>query len=246
MNLFEAALNPVSFDDLYEHYTQQKCLVIEGYKEKFSDLVSLDDIERRLNDGCNASNFPQIIKGGERQTFINNQTPWAEACLDKARINHALKEGNSLMLSNCSQISPGIAQFCDALEAHFEKDSIHADAHLYISTNEQGSSYFAHRDRPQHKILLQAIGEANWQLFEPIKKIDENVVAIPENEQDSYLKVVSEFTLKQGDLLYMPVGVFHRVQSVPGPRVSISIPFYSMPQGSKMDRSNIPFKQLFI
>ena len=66
----------------------------------------------------------------------------------------------------------------------------------------------------------------------------------PEEEKD-LLHPVSEFTLKQGDLLYMPPATFHKVGSFSGPRVSISIPFFVNHNAKRMDRSRIPFQKVF-
>lgn len=238
-------LQPLSLDELHKHYQEGKCLVVEGQEDKFSGLVSLDDIERRLNDGCNAHVFAQTIKNGTRQSNLNSDTPWSPATLNKVEFRQEIESGLSFMMANSSQISSGIAQLSTEIEDYFSKDNVHADVHLYISTNSDGNSYRTHRDIPQHKILLQAHGDANWQLFNPIKDIPDNLRAISEQEQDDYLEMASEFTLSQGDMLYMPPGVFHRVISVGGPRISISIPFFSMPEASRMDRSAIPFKTIF-
>ncbi|RBP49925.1 hypothetical protein [Arenicella xantha] len=66
MQLFEAIFQPLSLADFRQHFDQGKCLVVEGEPTKFDGLVSPDDIERRLNDGCNANQFVQVIKDGAR------------------------------------------------------------------------------------------------------------------------------------------------------------------------------------
>ena len=57
IDLLEAALKPLTIADLQEHYSEGKCLVLEGSNDKFTKLVTPADIERRLNDGCNANTF---------------------------------------------------------------------------------------------------------------------------------------------------------------------------------------------
>ncbi len=246
VKILTAALFPTPLDEFKAHFDEGKCLVIEGAANKFDGLVTLGDIERRLNDGCNANHFPQILDHGERHALLNHYSPWSGACLKKTDFTAAIADGLSFMISNSSQVSQGLSRLCDDLEMFLNEENVHADVHLYVSTSAKGGSYNAHRDRPQHKLLIQAIGDANWQLFEPKQEIADDIVAITDDEQDELLNLASEFTLSQGDLLYMPPGVFHRVTSVPGPRVSVSIPFYSMAEASKMDRSYIPFEKLFL
>lgn len=243
--LLEAAMRPASLEDLQRHYKDGSCLVLEGEASKFEGLVTLADIERRLNDGCNASVFPQIIKEGSRSVPMSANGAWAPASTLKSQLLENIQAGYSFMMANSSQISRPLNELCREIEAFFIEDQVHADVHLYVSTSKQGNSYDAHRDYPQHKLLLQAIGDANWQLFEGKEDMPKDMVAVPEAQMDDYLTLVSEFTLGQGDLLYMPPGVFHRVVSVGGPRVSISIPFYSMPSAERMDRCHIPFERIF-
>jgi len=245
MKLLEAALHPMPLSELRTHYEQGRCLVLEGDRNKFEGLVSPLDIERRLNDGCNANAFAQVIKSGSRVAELNSQCGWTPAALCKSEFTKAVQSGNSFMMPNSSQITSGIARLCTELEAFFVSDHVCADVHLYVSTSASGNSYNAHRDLPQHKILLQAHGDANWQIFSAKKEIPETLRALTDEQQDEYLELESEFTLSQGDLLYMPPGTFHRVVSVAGSRISISIPFFSIPQVHTMDRSHIPFAQLF-
>lgn len=245
MKILEATMQPLTLVDLKEHYDSARCLVLEGNKDKFLNLVTLQDIERRLNDGCNANIFAQVIKDGARSANVDPNCVWAPGCLQKSEFVSDLQANFSFMMPNSSQISKGLNALCHDIETLFVDDHIHADVHLYVSMNDQGNSYNAHRDSPQHKILLQAYGDANWQIFEPTKKIPDNLSAMNQEQQNEYLQLTSEFTLSQGDMLYMPPGTFHRVVSVGGPRISISIPFFSMPTASKMDRTYIPFTQMF-
>ena len=243
--LLEALLSPLTLDDLKEHYADGRCFVVEGKENKFEGLVTLDDIERRLNDGCNASVFAQAIKDGNRRADVDANVGWSPGSLRKAELLSDIQSGHSFMMANSSQVSKGLSALCDQLEAFFSDDHVHADVHLYVSMDDSGNSYNAHRDLPQHKLLVQAIGSANWQLFDAKKEIPNNIMAMTPETQDEYLELASEFTLSQGDLLYMPPGVFHKVVNVPGPRVSVSIPFYSMPAANRMDRTHIPFAKMF-
>ena len=245
MKILEAALAPLTVDDLLAHYQDGNCLKLEGTPDKFTSLVTLSDIERQLNNGANATTFAQVIEDGQRKILVDSNTAWTVASLKKAEFMELIENGSSFMLANSSQVSRGLSALCDDIEECFADDKVHADVHLYISMNSKGGSYNAHRDVPQHKILLQAVGDAHWQLFEPKEELPANVQSIEPSKQDELLKMVSEFTLKQGDLLYMPPGMFHRVTHVAGPRISISIPFYTMPEAAPMDRTYIPFAKMF-
>ncbi len=245
MNLLEAALAPLALDDLKTHFLEEKCLVIEGAPDKFENLVTVYDIERQLNNGSNANVFAQVIVNGNRETLVDSNCAWTPASFKKACFLELIQADHSFMLANASQVSRGLSQLCYDIESSFKDEHMRADVHLYVSLNAQGGSYYAHRDRPQHKLLLQAVGDAHWQLFEPKEALPEQTQVVPPDEQDALLNKIADFTLSQGDLLYMPAGMFHRVTEVSGPRISISVPFYAMAEAQPMDRTHIPFAELF-
>ncbi len=246
--LLEATFSPLPLEEFKTYFLKSKCLVLEGARDKFESLVSPSDIERRLNDGCNASAFVQIIKDGSRSSLLNHSSAWAPAALDKSAFIESLSEGNSFMMANSSQITQPIARFCDELESFCSplvSNAMCADVHLYVSMRENGNSYNIHRDFPQHKILMQAHGDTHWQIFSTKKEIAANIQAFNDDEALDCLELESEFTLSQGDLLYMPPGTFHRVTGTAGPRISISVPFFASPHAQRMDRQHIPFCRLF-
>lgn len=246
--LLEAALQPLSLDEFRDYVDQGRCMVLEGAEDKFAGLISAEDIERRLNDGCNANAFAQIIKEGSRAALLEHQTGWSPASIRKTEFAEALNQGYSFMMPNSSQITRGMAVLTTEIERFFGdvfEQRTCADVHLYVSTNADGNSYNAHRDQPQHKLLLQAVGDVDWQIFSPKQDIPASTQALTDEQQDQYLTLESEFTLTQGDMLYMPPGTFHRVVGMSGPRISISIPFYTMQGANPMDRSHIPFASLF-
>lgn len=246
--LFEALFEPMSLADLKPYFEQGRCLVLEGESDKFKSLVHISDIERRLNDGCNANSFAQIIKNGERESCLEYQCGWSPSALRKAEFAEAIKCGHSFMMPNSSQITPALSFLVTEIEYFYTElwdQQVHADVHLYVSISDNGNSYNTHRDLPQHKLLLQAHGDVHWQIFSEKKQVPETIRAFTDEQIDEYLEFDSEFTLTQGDLLYMPPGVFHRVVGSTGPRISISIPFFPMSTAKPMDRSHIPLVTLF-
>ncbi|MGH1539499.1 MAG: JmjC domain-containing protein [Arenicella sp.] len=242
---FMELFHPLDVDVFREHFDNNRCLVVEGQTEKFLDLVTAQDIERRLNDGCNFSLAAQIIQDGSRRSLVDADTCWSPSSLQKAEFLKAVRGGSSFMLPNASQVTPAIAQFIDEMEHFFIDEKVHADVHLYISTQSHGNSYYAHRDYPQHKLLLQAVGDTKWTIYQAKPDIPDNLIALNSEQEQEWLEPMSEFVLRQGDLLYMPPATFHKVKGLEGARLSISIPFYSNPHANQMDRTFIPFTDIF-
>ena len=222
-------------------------MLFKGDPGRFESLLSLEEIEQRLNDGCNVLSPVQVIGGGSRAHHQDKKLVWTPSALRKSEVLKLLKEKHSFLMTNMSQINTRVSGLIDSIEQGFPQDNVQADMHLYVSSSPDASGYDVHRDMPQHKLYLQVIGITQWQIFEPIKKIGNDIRSIPDEELDQKLQLVREFELQPGDAFYMPPAVFHKVRNLSGPRVSISIPFVNVvdQQIPKMDRTHIPFVEMF-
>lgn len=244
---FAELLAPMNEEKFWACYQQGGCCHIKGESERFADLVTLDEIELRLNDGCNFQTPVQVIGKGNRSTLVDQNFPWSPVAVRKSEVLELLKERNSFLMMNMSQFNPRVAALVDMIEDAFGEDNVQADMHLYVSTAADATSFDAHRDLPQHKLFLQAMGTTHWKIFQAKQAIPADVRAISETEEAEKLELVKEFDLKSGDVFYMPPGVFHKVSNVEGPRISLSIPFAKIKnnQMSRMDRTYIPLKEMF-
>ena len=225
--------------------SKESVLIPGGGKRDFNELISLSEIEAALNNGCNINLPVQIIENGVRSFLIDQDLYWSQLAIKKRKITNLLESGHSFMMPNMSQINRAVAELIDTVEKALKH--CHADLHLYVSPTSDSTGYRAHRDRPQHKIYLQVIGNTSWKIFSLIKDLPDDQIFIPEEDEDKCLTQIMDFTMVPGDVLYMPPGQVHKVRNHSGPRVSFSIPFFIDPKDSKqrMDRSHIPFQTLF-
>ena len=241
---FSELIGAMTIDSFMDRFHKGETFVINGDSEKFSDLITLDEIENKLNEGCNISVPVQLIQDGVRKALIDKNVAWSPFAVKKSEVRKLLENKHSFMMMNMSQINRNVACLIDGIEQHF-KDMC-ADLHLYVSPMGKATAYNAHRDRPQHKIYLQVVGETTWKIFKLKAEIDEKASAITEAGEEKLLEVVQEFTLTPGDILYMPPDVFHKVRNNAGPRISFSIPFSpNIKNTNRMDRTYIPFKAIF-
>jgi ribosomal protein L16 Arg81 hydroxylase len=243
---FTKLIQPLTMPEFAAKVTARETFVMSGEgRRDFSDLLSLDEIETALNQGCNVNKPVEIIGGGVRQACIDTKVAWSPVALRKAEIKKLLESGHSFLMMNMSQINPKVAALIDAIEAQFK--GARADLHLYISPTDDGTGYHAHRDYPQHKIYLQVIGRTSWQIFDDSPDLPKDAVNVADADEAKYLTKVMEFTLQPGDVLYMPPARFHKVRNHHGPRVSFSIPFVVNLDGKagRMDRTHIPFRAIF-
>ncbi|MEQ8315219.1 MAG: cupin domain-containing protein [Gammaproteobacteria bacterium] len=244
---FDSLVAPLGKDSFFENYKKGACILIHGERNRFEGLISLEEIELRVNDGCNILSPLQIIGGGKRDALLDQNLPWSSQAMRKAEVLKLIQDRHSFMMTNMSQINPRVAHLVDSIEAAFSDEDMRADVHIYVSPRGAASGYNAHRDIPQHKLYLQVMGSTQWQVFEQISDIPGDVRAVPEAQEIKFLKLAREFELQPGDAFYMPPAVFHKVRNTEGPRVSLSIPFTPMTQADvpRMDRTYIPFRKIF-
>ena len=50
---FDQLISPWTRDRFMAHFEKGDCFVIRGHAEKFRGLITLEEIEARINDGCN-------------------------------------------------------------------------------------------------------------------------------------------------------------------------------------------------
>ncbi|MDZ7841896.1 MAG: cupin domain-containing protein [Gammaproteobacteria bacterium] len=241
---FDNLISPLDRSEFMTRYRAGDCFVIRGDQEKFSQLISLADIERRLNDGCNLNQPPQIIMDGLRQPLMDSKVAWSSTAAKKTEILRRLETGHSFMMTNLSQINPAISVLIDGIEEALAVDDMRADLHLYVSTRGSATAYNAHRDYPQHKIYLQVIGITEWHVYHHSPDLGNDIRAVDAENESDYLEEAACFELNPGDLFYMPPAVFHKIRNTGGPRVSLSIPI-APAGGKRMDRTYIPFERLF-
>jgi ribosomal protein L16 Arg81 hydroxylase len=243
---FQQLIAPMPIAEFRERFERGECFVVRGSAAKFADLITLDEIEAKLNDGCNFGIPVEVVREGARQSLVDSEVAWAPAAVRKREVLEALIARQGLLMRNMSQINPRVAALIDAIEEQFRDREMCADLHLYVSPTRNASGYDAHRDHPQHKIFLQVVGRTGWRLFRPRDSLPRDRRAVGEADEASFLEPAAEFVLEPGDLLYMPPGVFHKVRNLGGPRVSFSIPFESVQPGvRRIDRTYIPFRALF-
>jgi len=240
-------LNKILEDTTVEEFkakvNNSETFVIKGNKNKFKDLITLDEIERTINNGCNWNTPVSIIYHGARQLYIAGDVAWTPQALNKTKVKEMIEANNSFMMMNQSQINKQVAELVTSIEDEF---NMFGDAHIYVSPSAEATGYKAHRDRPQHKIYLQIEGTSNWQIFD-YNNLDEEVSYLEEEDENKHLVERMNFELEAGDLLYMPPDTFHKVRNYSGARISLSIPFNPSDYGgmNKMDRTYIPLKDVW-
>lgn len=242
---FADIISPMSEQEFGRRVLNGETFVVEGDHTKFEHLVSVDEIEERLNDGCGAALPVHVIQGGQRKPVLDEPVLWSGRATRKREVGELIAAGHSFMMTNMSQMNSRVATLIDSIEGFFA--NAYADLHLYVSPGASSSAYLAHRDRPQHKIYLQLMGSTTWWIYDHAQTLSDDVSAVSPELEGELLSERMHIELAPGDLLYMPPNVFHKVHSEGGPRISFSIPFIFLDPNAdnvRMDRSHIPLAEI--
>ena len=238
-------LAPLTLSEFKTKFFGKRSVAITRVSNPFPAILTLDEIEQKLNDGCATVTSLGIIgEDGIKMPLdavYNNaaQIRWSPFAMKKRFVLDKLQNRHSFVMHNMTQINRHIADIADSIEAEFP--DFHADLHIYVSPRPSATGYNVHRDSPQHKIYLQLIGTTYWTVYRGIA--ESNAMSLA--EADKHLEVDFRSELTPGSVLYMPPDTYHHVTNGNDPRVSLSFPFIHDPSRVRMDRTHIPFKSIF-
>jgi len=236
---------PITLEEFKAKIFGRTSLAITRKTNPFATILTLEEIEQRLNDGCaTLTNLSIIGENGAKMPFESTyrngqQIYWSPFAMKKDFVLDKLLHHHSFVMHNMTQINIGIAEMADSIENAFP--DFHTDLHIYVSPRPTATAYNVHRDSPQHKIYLQLIGTTNWTIY----KGKAEAVSMTVAEAEKNLEVDFRTELTPGSVIYMPPETYHYVTNGNGPRVSLSFPFIHDPTRTRMDRRHIPFKNIF-
>lgn len=238
------ALAPLTVAELRDQYYGRRPLALVRNTPIFQTLLTLEQVEARLNDACGSSmNLFVIGENGsklprEAVYAAQREGGWTREFVKKSEVKRFLAEGKSFVMHNMAHVTPEVGRFVASIEQAFPKH--HCDLHIYVSPSGSSTAYNVHRDFPQHKIYLQLLGTTRWTVYRGTS--DARSMTVERAEQT--LERDFEARITPGSVLYLPPGVFHRATN-DGPRVSLSFPFHPHPTALPVDRTHIPLGKMF-
>ena len=198
----EKILDPITSKVFFTQYWRKKHLVIR--RNKFRDIYGFKDLNNYLN------RYP-YVRGLQILDYDDNDTRW---CLDKHKklnqpkltkqqvYEHWKKHGRTFVIPFAENENKSLNDIVKALEQYFYK----GQANVYASPKANSKSFPAHADATEN-FLFHTEGKTKWTMY-----------------SDKGKTILDKFTLDAGDLLYIPIGMYHKVETV-GARILVSIHF---------------------
>ena len=227
---FADILAPVTPEEFFAVYYGKKALHVPGTAEKFASVMSW----ARLNDILNMTG---IWSGASLQLFLDREAvPPREYCRpaadrgtgaevprpDPARVTELIRRGASVIANDIDSLNPGLAATANAMEAALEAK---VQANLYCSWQKH-QAFDTHFDT--HDVYaIHVEGEKTWRIYEgrledPVAHPAFKALGQPYHDK-ARGKVKTEFTMRPGDLLYIPRGVYHDAVALTEGTIHISL-----------------------
>jgi len=203
--MIDFILNPINADVFFKDYYEKKHLHIKRNQPNYyRSILTYKEIDELLFSSCLYHPEHRVIDNSldsfpDPRTYTIANTKK----IDPLKFSRSYTEGSTLVFSGAHERLYNLRKLSLEMETYFK----HAfQTNIYLTPkNSQGFS--PHYDT--HDVfILQFEGEKKWRIYE--KDILLADKTIPHDKENATIgKVMYEFTLKQGDMLYIPRGLVH-------------------------------------
>lgn len=165
--------------------------------------------------------FDQGLVPEERYLDRYFATGQPRVALHKRRFHDLLRGGATLVVNRCDDHSAKAARLCGEVASFAGAPAI---GNAYLSFG--GSGTFGKHWDTHDVFAIQLIGRKRWQVFGPTFPLP---LAMHRSESSGHgcpPVPVLDFTMEQGDLLYLPRGWWHQAMPLDGPSLHLSVGTY--------------------
>jgi ribosomal protein L16 Arg81 hydroxylase len=207
-------VSPVSDAEFYARYWEKAPLIVHrcdpGY---YSDLFTLKD-------------FDESLKGGRGYVKTAEATTKKQAKLEGTgpktleRVLTDMHEGRTLILDGVQDFNPKLGLMCRLLS---QETGCRFQTNIYL-TPPSGKGFQAHWDN--HDVfVMQVMGSKRWQV-EKTRRTLPATDGMIEEEGRELRGELHEFTLQQGDMVYIPRGFVHAAEAGPDSSLHVTLGIY--------------------
>jgi bifunctional lysine-specific demethylase and histidyl-hydroxylase MINA len=201
-------LGSISSSEFVEsYYERRRLLVRRRDRTGFDRFLTLDDVDRLLSESYLRSEYVRIVEDGKSRSLrdidledANQSEGGLEVFFQRYR------QGASIALLSLHERWLPLKELCRALTVPL---NARMQANVYLTppcAQALGLHYDTH-----DVFVLQVHGAKRWRLYEPW--IELPLRTSPFREAPGAPRLVDEFILEAGDLLYLPRGHPHEVRS---------------------------------
>jgi ribosomal protein L16 Arg81 hydroxylase len=196
----QSLIAPVGEEEFLASYWEKQPLIVHRNDPNYyGDLFTLDDFDESITRG------PSYVKTAEaitnKQAKHQGATPTA-----LERILSDMNDGHTLILDGMHQFDPKLRTMCSRLG---RETGFNYQTNLYL-TPPNGKGFTPHWDN--HDVfVMQIMGSKHWKVEKDRRTLPEKTANI-EEEGREFRGEVYDFTLQQGDMVYIPRGFVHAAE----------------------------------
>jgi ribosomal protein L16 Arg81 hydroxylase len=217
-------IEPVEAERFFGEYWERKPLLVPRDEEgRFHDLLTIEEVERRVTAGGLRHPAFRVVKEGAtiRLGDYAEDIPWTPASFSgTARVDRVAAEfeqGATIVLQALQHQHEPLAGFCRELERELGHP---AQANAYY-TPSRAQGFKVHHDT--HDVLcLQVEGEKRWLVYAPVLELPlkhQKYTAEMGDPGEPLLDV----TMRAGDTLYLPRGWLHQAMTSDTPSLHLTV-----------------------
>lgn len=202
-------IKPITKDKFFSEYWENKYLNINNNGLAIDKIINIDEISELIGFENIRKNEIRMVKNGSiinKNQYLQYIKDSDEDIIEEINADEVLAgfhNGQTIILESIHKRLSKLSILCRYLEKEL---NCNIRTNLYL-TPPDSQGFLPHYDN-HDVIILQIYGEKEWTLYEseniPISKNEPGKIF----NQDSKNKV-SEFILRNGDILYIPRGYIH-------------------------------------
>ena len=199
---FEYLIYPFSKEIFFKDYFEKNYLLIQNRaSDYYKNVLNIQNIDEAFLTGhISAHNISFVNKEVLTHDSWTSIETFKGFTLDYEKINKNLNDGHSMVINALNLSIPKLKRFADALKQEL---LTHLWANIYI-TPPSKQAFKRHYDT--HDVfVLQIKGQKGWKLFETPLKYPHATQKYHTLDVDyEKMETIKEFSLNEGDLLYIP------------------------------------------
>ncbi len=203
--MFENIINPVSLEEFFSEYYEKKHLVISRKnKYHFDRVLNLKMLDEML--------FSMDLYHPENRVIDNSMDEFPDPKtytiknskrIDPIKFTRYYAQGSTIVFSRAQDNLFKLRELTNKIGAFFK---LPFQTNIYLTpVNSQG---FAPHYDTHDVFILQFSGEKRWRIYDSTITLADKTQPF-ERGKFNVGKIVDEFTLHQGDTLYIPRGIMH-------------------------------------
>ncbi|GER59761.1 hypothetical protein ULMA_18690 [Patiriisocius marinus] len=198
-------LAPITLEDFFTNYYEKKHLVIrKNNRETFKDVLTVEDLDKMFYTVSNHHpNFRLVDHSLDEVPDPKSYTVKNSDLIDPLKFVKSFEAGCTLVMSNLEHKIEGCRRLTNEFESFFKHRT---QSNIYL-TPKNAQGFATHYD--SHDVfILQFEGSKTWRIYNNAMPLaDKSNAFVKEGFEPGPIE--DEFTLHQGDVLYVPRGIVH-------------------------------------